>query len=91
MKKRYRIPPSLVEKYKEDICFMVETDFTCMEVVIPRMKFIEPVRYEISAELIEGYTQIILQLEIHVLNGAHMKRRLEKFSPSKQHKNLRRR
>ena len=36
MKKMYRIPPSLVEKYKEDICFMVETNFTCMEAVIPR-------------------------------------------------------
>ena len=42
MKKRYRIPPSLVERYKDDIYFMVETYFTCMEAVIPRMKFIEP-------------------------------------------------
>ena len=30
MRKRYRIPPSLVEKYKKDIFFMVEIDFTCM-------------------------------------------------------------
>ena len=64
MKKRYRIPPSLVEKYKDDICFMVETNFTCMEVVIPRMRFIELMGYEISVELIEGYTQIILQSTI---------------------------
>ena len=55
MKKRYRIPPSLVEKYKDDICFMVETNFTCMEAIIPRMKFIEPMGYEMSTELIEGY------------------------------------
>ena len=60
MKRRYIIPPILVEKYKEDICFMVETDFTCMEVVIPRVKFIEPMGYEMSANLIEGYAQIIL-------------------------------
>ena len=64
MKKRYRIPPSLVEKYKQDIFFMVEIDFTCMEAVIPRMKFIEPMGYEMSMELIEGYVQIILQSKI---------------------------
>ena len=60
MKKWYRIPPALVEKYKEEICLMVETDFTCMEAVIIRVKFIEPMGYEMSEELIEGYAQIIL-------------------------------
>ena len=43
---------------------MVEIDFTCMEAVIPRMRFIEPMGYEMSAKLIEGYVQIILQLDI---------------------------
>ena len=60
MKRRYRILPALVEKYKEDICFMVETNFKCMEAVVPRVKFIEPMGYEMSEELIEGYAQIIL-------------------------------
>ena len=64
MKKRYRIPPSLVEKYKQDICFMVETDHTCMEALVPRMKFVEPMGYEMSVELIEGSVQIILQFEV---------------------------
>ena len=54
MKQRYRIPPILIEKYKDELCFMVETDFTCMEVVVPRVKFIEPMGYEMSAKLIEG-------------------------------------
>lgn len=35
MKQRYRIPPALVEKYKDELFFMVETNFTCMEVVVP--------------------------------------------------------
>ena len=60
MKRIFIIPLALVEKYKEDICFMVETDFTCMEAVISRVKFIEPMGYEMSEELIEGYAQIIL-------------------------------
>ena len=28
MKLRYRIPPFMVEKYKDEICFMVEIDYT---------------------------------------------------------------
>ena len=43
---------------------MVEIDFTCMEAVVPRVKFIEPMGYEMSEELIEGYMKIILQLEV---------------------------
>ena len=31
-----------------------------MEAVIPKMEFIEPMGYEMSVELIEGYAQIIL-------------------------------
>ena len=35
MKQRYIIPLALVEKYKDELCFMVETNFTYMEVIIP--------------------------------------------------------
>ena len=35
MKKTYRIPPTLVEKYKDELCFMVEIDLTCMEAIVP--------------------------------------------------------
>ena len=49
MKKRYRIPPTLIDKYEDELCFMVETDFTCMEVVVPQVKFIERMSYEMSA------------------------------------------
>ena len=64
MKKRYRIPPALVEKYKDEIFFMVEEDFTCMEAVVRRVKFIEPMGYEMSEDLIEGYVMIILHSEV---------------------------
>ena len=43
---------------------MVEIDHTCMEAEVPRMKFIEPMGYEMSIELIEGYAQIILQSKV---------------------------
>lgn len=42
---------------------MVEIDNTCMEAVEARVKFIKPMRYKMSVELIEGYAQIILHSE----------------------------
>ena len=63
MKLRFRIPPSLVEKYNDDIFFMVETDVTYMEAVEPRLKFIAPMGYEKIEQLIEEYEQIILEFE----------------------------
>ena len=43
------------------LCFMVETNNSYMEAVISRVKFIEPMGYEMSTELIEGYVEIILK------------------------------
>ena len=45
----------MVEKYKDEICFMVEIENTYIEVVVPRVKFIDPMGYEMSANLIKGY------------------------------------
>ena len=64
IKQRYRIPLVLVEKYKDELCFMFEIDFTCMEAVVPRVKFIEPMGYDMSEEFIEGYARIILHSEV---------------------------
>ena len=35
-----------------------------MEALFPEVKFIEPMGYEMSEELIEGYAQIILHSEV---------------------------
>lgn len=48
MQMRYMIPKSIVEKYKDSIYFMVETDTTCMEAVEPRTKWIHPLGYEVE-------------------------------------------
>lgn len=60
MKMRYRIPKSIVEKYKDTICFMVETDTTCMEAVEPRTKWIHPLGYEVEEPILEAYAQVLL-------------------------------
>ena len=50
------IPLTIVEKYSEEICFMVEIDFTCiLEADTPRIKLIKPMAYEMSAEVLEGF------------------------------------
>ena len=58
MDQRFRIPPSLVEKYKDEICFIVETNVTSMEVVELGVNYIDPMRYEMAEEMIEGYEKI---------------------------------
>lgn len=63
MKQRQRISREVVEKYKDTICFMVETDSTCFEVVEPRVKRCPPMGYEVSAKLIIPYVEYILTAE----------------------------
>ena len=61
MKQRYKIPPAIVEKCKDEPCFMVEIDVTCMEEVETRVKFINPMGYEMRGKIIEGYAKIIIE------------------------------
>lgn len=63
MKQRFRIFTSLVEKYKDEIYLMEETNVTCIKVVEPRIKFIDHMGYELTEELIEGYAKITLESE----------------------------
>ena len=46
MKERMRILVSLVEKHVNDICFLVDIDFT----YIPRIKWLRPLGYEINVD-----------------------------------------
>ena len=48
MKQRYKLPRSVIEKNVGKLCFMVETNVTCMEVVEPREIFIHPMGYEVE-------------------------------------------
>ncbi len=42
MKNRMKIPKSVVERYKKKIFFMVQTYRTCMETIVPRVIFVDP-------------------------------------------------
>lgn len=50
MKQRTRIPKSMVEKYKDELCLMVDTNFTNMEAITHRVMYVDPLGYEIIKE-----------------------------------------
>lgn len=60
MHERERIPNSIVQKYQDTICFMVDTDQCLMEVVEPGTSWIMPMGYEVDEQILELYTQHLL-------------------------------
>ena len=60
MKQRLRIPFSLVEQHINDIFFLVDIYFTYIQVVIPRVRWLRPLGYEINID--EASTTIIALL-----------------------------
>lgn len=68
MKKRSRIPQAIVEKYKNEIYFMVDTDFTLIEAIEPRVEFLDPLGYEIFEVEVEEYVNRLLKSKLDVNN-----------------------
>lgn len=50
MKKRLRIPVSLVEKHFNYFFFLVDIDYTYFQDVIPRVRWLRPLDYEINVD-----------------------------------------
>ena len=50
MKQRLRIPVSLVEQHVNDICFLVDIDYTYIQAAIPRVRWLRPLGYEINID-----------------------------------------
>ena len=48
MNKKLRIPISLVEKYFDDVFFLVDTNYTYFQVAVPRVRWLRPLGYEIN-------------------------------------------
>ena len=63
MKQRSRIPTSLVEKNTNDICFLVDIDFTYIQVVIPRVRWLRPFGYKINIDEASVVTTRLLTKE----------------------------
>ena len=50
MRKRLRIPTSLVIKHYNDVCFVVDIDNTFVQVSKPRKECVKPFHYEIEVD-----------------------------------------
>ena len=50
MKRRMRIPVSLVEKHINDICFLVDIDYTYIQAILPRVRWLRPLGYELDVD-----------------------------------------
>ena len=50
VKRRMRIPVSLVEKHINDICFIVDIDYTYIQAVLTRVRWLRPLGYELDVD-----------------------------------------
>ena len=50
MKQMLRIPVSLVEQHVNDICFLVDIDYTYIQEVLPRVRWFKPLGYELDID-----------------------------------------
>ncbi len=50
MKNRMTILVSLVEKHINDICFLVDIDYTYIQAVLPRTRRLRPLGYELDVD-----------------------------------------
>ena len=50
MKRRMRILVSLVEKHEKDICFLVDIDYTYTQEILPRVRWLRPLGYELDVD-----------------------------------------
>ena len=60
MKGRMWIPISLVEKHVNNICFLIDIDFTYIQAPMPRVRWISPLGYEVNID--EAFVAIIALL-----------------------------
>lgn len=57
MKKIFRISPTIVDSFKEDISILVDTYHTYIQAVEPQEIFLDPLSYELSDDVVVGYIE----------------------------------
>ena len=70
MKQSLRIPIYLVEKYYNDICFLVDIDYTYIQDIVPRVRWLRPLGYEINVD--EALATIIALLGEEIQKSAKL-------------------
>lgn len=64
-KKRSRIHQSLVDQYYDDICFLVEIDFSYAQEVLPRVSWLRPLDYEVNIDEVAIAIKNLLVEEVY--------------------------
>ena len=60
MNNRFRIPPKLVDDYKEEVCFMVDTDYVYIQAVRPRIAWVKPLPYEVNIDETQNIIEALI-------------------------------
>lgn len=60
MHARERIPTSILEQYKDTICFMVDIDQCYMEAANPRTIWIMPMGYKVEEKILKMHAELLL-------------------------------
>lgn len=63
MKQRFRITPTIMDRFKEDICILVDMDHTYIQAVEPRETFVDPLSYELNDDVVVFYIDLLLNLD----------------------------
>ena len=63
MKQRFRISLVIVDRFKKDICILVDIDYTYIQVVEPWETYLDPLGYEISDKIAIRYIDLLLESE----------------------------
>lgn len=63
MKQRMWIPISLTEQYVKDIFFLVDIDYTYIQAVIARVRWLRPLGYELDVDQASATITILLAEE----------------------------
>ena len=53
----------IVDRFKEDICILVDTNHTYIQVVEPWETFLDPLSYELNDDVVIGYIDFLLNLD----------------------------
>ena len=60
MNNKFRIPPKLVEDYKDDVCFMVDYDRVYIQAVRPRVAWVKPLPYELNIDDVRDIIEALI-------------------------------
>ena len=60
MNNRFRIPPKLVDDYKEEVCFLVDTNYVCIQAVRPRIAWVKPLPYEVNIDETQNIIEALI-------------------------------